>query len=158
MWMNANGKPMDTVVQYNLRRLQYQAYCKPKGRPRASGAASSSEEVPPVCAICDESGGDVVRCISYTKPPEVTWKKKTVNEAAYSWFKQEKGCGKYVHLDCIRQSREYQEIYEGGVDMAEAQYAVIGFCPDCFVEMEAARADEVAPAPAAPTNDEEGIG
>lgn len=132
--------PMSSTVQYNLRRLQSQDMLKPQGRPSKKARPEGSLFNGQVCDYCDSSrGGELLKCISYTQIPINPVEQVQLEGGGskkVNWFRQEAGCTKYVHLECVRKDGTVNEKFDGTVSLAQAGRALIGFCKECFIKME----------------------
>ena len=73
------------------------------------------------------------------------------------WFRHEKGCSDYVHLECVRAARETDGKFKGSQNLKEAQYQVLGFCDSCFGKMEEARVEAPADAPGTPARPDDDV-
>ena len=56
-----------------------------------------------------------------------------------NWFKDGAGCSEFIHLDCARKDATVVDKFDGTVALAQAGRELIGFCKECFLEMEADR-------------------
>ena len=71
-----------------------------------------------------------------------------MGEAREQWFKRGTGCANHIHLECVKLERGRDNKFKGSQTVADAGYQVLGFCDDCFDEMETNRIGE-APGEAA---------